>query len=55
MEKSKVVFKENNIERSKVVWGQTKDQGDFLEVTTDDGTKFTINKRHIVYIKQGGY
>jgi hypothetical protein len=53
--KCKIVFKEDNIERPKVLWGSYKDLGDFIEVLTTDGNKFTVNKKAIIFIKEGGY
>ena len=52
----KVVFREaGESERSKAVFGTVVDKGDFLEVSTTKGAIFTINKKMIVFIKEGGY
>jgi len=52
--KCKIVFKEDEIERPKVLWGIYKDLGDFIEVITTEGNKFTVNKKAIIFIKEGG-
>lgn len=52
--KSKVVFNEAD-GKSKAVFGFIEDDNDFLIVTTDHGNIFKINKKAIVFIKEGGY
>ena len=47
--KKKVVFEDAG--ENKVAVGGTKDFGDFLEVTNDNGDTIVINKRYIVFIK----
>jgi hypothetical protein len=51
----KVVFQED-INKSKCVFGYVEDLDEnFIVVTTESGTVFTINKRNISFIKEGGY
>lgn len=51
--KKKVVFEDAG--ENKVAYGIVKDGGDFVEVTNDKGSTITINKRHIVFIKDGEF
>lgn len=51
----KVVFKEADEERSKAIFGYVTDKDDFIEVVTTKGATFTINKKYIVFIKEGNY
>ena len=52
----KVVFREADApEHSKALFGTVKDMGDVLEVTTTKGYVFSINKKYIVFIKEGDY
>ena len=51
----KVVFNEAGANKSKAVFGTLVDNGDFVELTTTTGEIFTINKKSIVFIKEGGY
>jgi len=52
MSKTKVVFEDAG--RNKVIFGTTKDLGDFLEVVTDYGDILTINKKFIVFMREVG-
>jgi hypothetical protein len=51
----KVVFKEDEYEKPKVLFGYVTDKGDFIEVMTTNGYLFTVNKKNIVFTKEGGY
>ena len=49
----KVVFEDAG--ENKVAYGTVKDLGDFLEVTNAKGNIITVNKRFIVFIKDGDF
>lgn len=51
----KVCFREAETDQAKAVFGTVTDQGDFIKVKTTKGSTFTINKRYVVFIKDGGY
>ena len=50
----KVVFRETEESKPKVLYGTVKDlDSRFFEVTTTLGNIFMVNKHHVVYIKEG--
>lgn len=52
----KIVFKEANDSRPKVLFGRVKDLNDgFILVTNQMGDEFTINKNSVVFIRTGDY
>jgi hypothetical protein len=51
----KVVFKEDEYSRAKVLYGTVKEiDNDFIEVITTQGNVFTINKKNLIFRKAGG-
>lgn len=51
----KIVFKETEFDKPKVLFGSVKDDGDFIVVNTTNGNTFTINKKNLIFRKEGGY
>ena len=53
--KEKIVFKEDELSRSKVLYGIVIEEDDlFIKVRTVDNNIFTVNKKYIIFRKVGG-
>ena len=51
----KIVFKEEEYSKPKVLFGKVTDKGNFIEVVTTRGNTFIINKDYLIFRKAGGY
>ena len=52
----KVVFNElPDDPRPKVLFGYVTDKGDFIEVITTQNKTFVINKKFLIFTREGGY